>query len=320
MLINVFSATYQYTKVQFAAGLNLVVWWLYWFMALTAAAGGLPTSSDIDSLSIRDAANTVVEPHEAFEQEAIPARLWVLFGLESDRRYVVREAVVAEFRVLTDAEKQALICLLAATADEVYLQRAELNSLKDSVVKVLKRQVGFSDELAATLMVLYDDNSVDPVWRDYCIQHLADLYRQDPGNADMKKVLLRASWDKTGTLAGTALLAIRKNVPSGFTEDVLLQRAFAVAVDETYSDIVRLTAFQVCAECGDVRVLPLARQIVGSRDSIHLRMSAIAVLGRFGKMDDRERVNQYVLSSDSRLRIASNAAMELLNQRFATFE
>jgi hypothetical protein len=44
------------------------------------------------------------------------------------------------------------------------------------------------------------------------------------------------------------------------------------------------------------------------------------VLGRLGEVHDHELIKQYVLSSDTRLRTAAKAALELLNQRFATVE
>lgn len=305
---------------KFVWNLNLAAWGFYSSMAYTTALASLSQTSHIDSSLLRCKVVSVADRFEVFEQHGIPAHLRVLFGLEPDRRYVTREVFVAELRVLTEAEKQALIRLLYVTADEVYLQPSELNSLKDSVVKVLKRQAGFAGELAAKLMVSYDDVHTDLVWRDCCIQHLADLYRQDPANSEIQQVLLRASKERSGNLAATALLAIRKNVSSGFTQEVLLQRAFALAADATYSDTVRLTALQVCAELGDIRVLPLAREINRSQSSIHLRMSAIAVLGRLGEVHDHELIKQYVLSSDTRLRTAAKAALELLNQRFATVE
>lgn len=289
---------------------------LYVSIALTAAAENLQESSNLVLLRPIDA----TPQYEALQQQDIPAHLRVLFGLEQDSRFVVREAVLAELRVLTLAEKRALLGLLTASADELHLRPGELNSLKDSVAKVLKRQVGLSDELAAHLIVLYNDVDMDLVWRDYCIQHLADLYRHDPDNSDIREVLLCASRERAGTLAGTALLAMRKNVSTGFTEDVLTQRAFAVAADATYDDMVRLTALQVCAELGDVRAVPLAREIIGSQSSIHLRMSAIAVLGRLGQVHDCESIKPYLLSSDSRLRTAAKAAVALLNQQCGTLE
>ena len=74
----------------------------------------------------------------------------------------------------------------------------------------------------------------------------------------------------------------------------------------------KITALQICAKLGNKAVLPSARRLASSRESVPLRMSAIAAVGTLGNADDQVVLEEYAKSSDVRLRKSAQSALKRL--------
>jgi hypothetical protein len=209
------------------------------------------------------------------------------------------------------AEVQALYVFLYETPQDAGLAQGDLNALKNEVLNRLKSQEGETIPLIRHMMNLYCDKSQDPVWREYCVQHLGTVFK----NASLYQGQLLTLFDdalneKEGSLAGTTLIAMDQNVGvAGLSEESLAEKALAIAGSPSYNAASRTTALQIAARYNDRRALSLARAILNGKNDTHLMVSALAVLGQMGEAQDRSTLNAFVNSSDIRLRGAATAAL-----------
>ena len=79
-----------------------------------------------------------------------------------------------------------------------------------------------------------------------------------------------------------------------------------------YGEPAKITAFQVCAQLGDAELLPDARKVVISGDSVPLKISAIAYIGLMGGASDVELLKKYLSGTEIRLRVPAKAALKRL--------
>lgn len=215
------------------------------------------------------------------------------------------------------SDRRALYDWLAANADPGKLPPPTLNALKNEVAGALSRLdpplSDFTDELAA----IYDDTSLDPVWRDYCIQFLGSLCAHTADAATRARIratLWQATSDTQEATAGTALIALSRNADTeGFSRSEIGRRALEVCRSQVRS-AAKATALQVAALMGEQGGLPLAREWARS-GPVNLRMSALAALGTLGGPDDRALLAECAAESDTRVRTAAAAALRRLEGR-----
>lgn len=275
-----------------------------WLGASFAAQAQVASSSEAES--------AVVESKIAY-----PPSLKPLFSEESG--YQARCRFVQALGCnLPEAEVSALLEFIAAAPESVGLTRDQFNSVADKVVIALEQQVEPPSALVDLLMTMFRDQAGDFTWRDYCVQHLGALYASTA--ADTKREPIRAVWDEAikpeAKMAGTVVLALRRNVgQEGIAKQTAADQAAAVALSDQQPETSRLTAIQVAAELGNRDMLPLAREIVESKQMVSFRMSAMATIGMLGSAADLELLNKYTDSSDMRLRTASRAAVKKIEAR-----
>lgn len=245
-----------------------------------------------------------------------PSRAQAIVGSEPVS-YTARCLALKALRVpLADQECAALRDFLERHDGGIPLPREELNGLKNAVVNRLRQQEAGSPALAQALLRMADDKRHDEVWRDYCVQHLGgmcEVLEDSRLRQEVGALLWTASRETQGSIGGTALIALfqNRNTP-GIERSRVAERALEVCKDSKAGEAVRMTAFQICADLGDKRVLPPARQVVDAKANVPLRMSAIAVLGKLGDETDRERLKPCANSTDVRLRTAARAALARL--------
>ncbi len=247
---------------------------------------------------------------------AVPERLRAVFGKNGESFALRLEAVHALSQDLSSAEKEALYALLYRKAGDESLTADQFNAFKNDIVNELKNQPNGQIELIRHLTRQFYDETQDPVWRDYCIQHLGTLYRatRDEDRAALEQVFWEATDTKEQSTAGTALIALAGSAGlSEASQRKLQDRALAIAQDSAYGEGARMTALQICAKLNDRRVLSLARELVDGGAPVSLKVSAIAVLGALGDPSDRARVEPLAASSDIRLAGAARAAAKKLN-------
>jgi len=249
---------------------------------------------------------------------AVPARLQPILSPDTGLPYQSRMNASRELESpLTRDECGAIYAFLHQSAQEAGLRPQELNALKNHLVNIVKINSTDILSLIRHLMTLFYDTGQDPVWREYCVQHLGTLYVQAGIHQPaLVKLFGDALRDKEGSLAGTALIALRlnrRNEP--YTSRLVAEEAYVVASSAEYSSASRTTALQIAAAEDDPRIVQLARTVLRESTDVHLRVSALAVLGKMGDSTDVDGIEAHASSGDVRLRSAASAALKMLQSR-----
>jgi len=276
--------------------------------AVSVAAAPLRAEPDLASVEI-----PTVPSHE------IPESVRGALGMVGPASYHDRMRAVHSLPArLSRAEAAALVSFLNRGPEEDPLPVEALNAVKNDVLGLLIRQDPLPEDLAGYMMAMYADANHDDGWRDYCIQHLGLLLPRlsDPRERRAAEAMLeRAAREKGTSLGGTSLIAMRNNIgEDGFGQGEVAGAALRTSLDPECGDHAKITALQVCAELGEMRALPAARELATSAKSVPLRMSAIAAVGTLGGDSDRGMLEELSRSSDTRLRTAAKSALGRLGK------
>lgn len=251
--------------------------------------------------------------------DTYPPRVSGVLGLGDTRGHIARTKALKQLGMdLSSEELAALYLLLDRKNHEDGLKPGQLNALKDAAVGLLEKQNTPPPELAHNLIAMYHDMRHDVVWRDYCIQHLGTFYRKIPVAADQAaahRLFWSGTGEQAGTFAGTSLIALTSNADLTGGGQQIATKAVQISTDTTWSEASRVTSLQIAANLGDDRILPMARQIVGTDASTHLRMSALAAIGTLGTEADRPLLEKYAASTDTRLRASAMSALGRLRRQ-----
>lgn len=222
-------------------------------------------------------------------------------------------------RELGENDVQTLMDFLNIYNDADVLPPEKLNVVKNDITNLLRSQRQFPESLSWRLMSMWRDPKHDVVWRDYCIQHAgASIARIEDAATRAESINffydVAATPDAPGS--GTALIALRNLVNSGKEDKVkVAESAIIAAGSESTPQGVRVTALQIASELGHPDAAPIARTLVNDRTkTMHLRVSAIAALGRSGDSSDLPALEKLANSSNYRLRLAAAAAVKKLNK------
>lgn len=254
------------------------------------------------------------------ESVPVPRNLKVLMGEGENNGFSLRIKEVHSLgKNLSHEEIQTLYALLNRKNNEDFLRPDQLNALKNDVVNALREQEYPPSRLSDNLIAMYNDKGHDKVWRDYCIQHLGHFLKRI-SSKEKKEAVVATLWKATEetniTIAGTALLAMENNKNDSLIDaGEVAEKALNLCKDSTCGEPAKITALQICAKLGDVRVLSTAREIATSGQSVPLRMSAIAAVGTLGDESDREMLEKYSQSSDIRLRKSAQSALTRLGKQ-----
>lgn len=295
-------------------------------MTPTAESQATTPTSNSTPISATPASPTASIPESlpklrlSSDTNQIPQSLSIIMGTGSKTDYFTRiKAVHALGKELSDTDIQALFILLNRKKGEDGLALEQLNALKNDVVNVLKSQTRKPVDLANNLMAMYYDKSHDPVWRDYCVQHLGGYYLKIENAAELKmarNVFWSATHETDSSIAGTALIALANNIDhSDIIRDAVANTSLLLSEDAKCGELAKITSLQICANLGEKKILPIARQIAESTASVPLRMSAIAAVGTLGEESDRAMLGKYAASTDTRLRTAAQSALKRLGKK-----
>lgn len=242
-------------------------------------------------------------------------------------------------RTITPEDVKALVWFLDVhSSGQTNLPPAQMNALKNDVLDVLLRQDTHVEGLATELVRMFNDEQHDIMWRDYCIQYLATCYVQTQSAADTQtnapinsatatgtdpQAIESAYWQaikqKDTTIAGTALLGLIQLTGytnrAAFDTNKIGTAAVSLATDPMTSEPSRITAMRICAMMNRTDVLPTARTVAQTGETIPLRMSAIATLGDLGKSDDRELLESLARDSEKRIQTIAKSAIQKLQKR-----
>ncbi len=223
-------------------------------------------------------------------------------------------------RDLGDNDAQTLMDFLGIYNDADVLPPEKLNVVKNDITNLLRGQKRFPESLPWRLMAMWRDKNHDDVWRDYCIQHAGASLgrtREAAAEAEAGRFFYEVAAAPDAPGSGTALIALRNLVNAGKADKVkVAEIAIITARSEEAPQGVRVTALQIASELDHEETAPTARSLVNDRTkTMHLRVSAIAALGRSGDESDLPVLEKLAASSDYRLRLAAVAAVKKLKEK-----
>ena len=178
----------------------------------------------------------------------------------------------------------------AGTAKMSRAELAEGNERLAALLREPEMDPSFPGFLASAVL----DRSRDEQWRNHCLQYVPEcMLRLAEGSADralLADVMSRAVSERTGVLAGTALLGYcrlseKTGVPSAAE---LGDMAFAIASDASSSPENVVTALRVGAERKVAAMLPAARYWARNGAGAFVRSVAVSAVRDLGSAGDVE--------------------------------
>jgi len=253
------------------------------------------------------------------EESSVPTRLKKIWA--NNLPFAERARTIRDLRgrSLTDAELASLLRFLRQPPSrKPSIDPKERAALKNDTAVLLMSHNPPPSGFGAHLIEMASDPELSREWRDYCLQFLGEWLPRETDQETRKQILgvfRRAAADHRTVSAGTALLAMLRNIESGGCDrNEVAGLALAVVTDPKATDGAVVTAFQVCAKLGLATCLEAARDVAISNRSIPVRSSAIAALGYLGNSEDETPIKRLTRSPDSRLRSAARGALQRLNK------
>jgi hypothetical protein len=240
-----------------------------------------------------------------------------------------RKELLKMTRHLSEDDVKALMMFLDSTSkDEKDITPDMFNAFKNDVLDMLQRQDKIPDGLGGQLVKMFKDKEHDDVWRDYCIQYMADYYEskwpvgstnnEDPERKDMESSYWAAVGDTNKTFPGTALLALEKlsRNNSEFDRNKVGEKALELAMDDQSTEANRITSLRLCGMLNKTEILPTARVLAQTGSTGPIRMAAVATVGDVGNQTDIELLQSLCGTSDKQDKVVTESALNRLKQRF----
>ncbi len=219
---------------------------------------------------------------------------------------------------LSAADRDSLYVFLMAKDMPSGFNENQYFALKNEILNILRNCVPPSNKIEDAMLELYEDHGHPAAIRDYAIQHLSLWYENGYGNLDKGGDIIRKALAETdSTIAGTALLAANRLVGRlpGLDQQFVKKSACDIALDESASELSRITALQVGALYGAEELLPAIEEILAGHGNGPLAISAVAALGTVSGSDALERLQQISSEGDLRLRPAAESALRRIAAR-----
>lgn len=252
----------------------------------------------------------------------IPNHLYVLFDASRSlsERLVPLEPM--KNNALTDDEAHALIAALRQDKPRTGQAGVQEHYLQHVIMQRLLYDKSRTAIALNGLIAIASDVTLDPVTRDYALQHLGTWGQ----TATVEEVeLIRAAlWNGVKqpdfTLAGTTLLGLQRMLihHADDNENARLSgEALRIASDAQYSPASRATALQVATRMNNPQALPVARSLAQTETTIPLKLAAMAALGSLGSESDEALLVEMQASSSASIQPALAAAIRQIQSRHA---
>lgn len=268
------------------------------------------------SVSRASQSRTAVAP------EDVSAAVAVICGHEAATadRYEARNAALcslARCRDLDADDVQALMDYLRATDGALRIEREA--ALKNDVLNLLRNQATLPDGLADLLMEMFACKAQPSEVRDYALQHLGALQKDDleaSQRQDVRDLFVAAAKDIRESFAGTALYSLAATEQMSKTQDAELRRLTVAACGAAANPLARMSALQLAGGRGYGEVLPVVRNLLdGARRDAVTDMVAVGTLGLLGGRDDLSRLERLKTCGGQRLRPAVETAIRRIEGR-----
>ena len=286
----------------------------WWVVIISCSVGGWMVAGQESPVAQAERTPAIVI-------SSLPANIQLIIGMANEDYYQPRvDAIHALADDLPPEQVQALMDFLSVRLEDQRLPDLEFNGLKNQLTWRLIHQIHKPVALAGNLVMMYRDTTYDETWRDYCIQFCAKYY-PFAVSAEDKAIMAEALFDATANernnrIAGTAgyMLSHLTEYPA-FREDRVKDALYEALCDPECSNISKVALLQGSAELGDLRILPIARDLAKSNLDIPLRMSSIAAIGFLGDTDDLAFLTELTKINDIRIQKPALAAIEKIKSR-----
>jgi hypothetical protein len=274
-----------------------------------------------------------LSPEKKIREFDVSPAVGVIIGQDDDKNdYNARvKAIRTLTRRISGNDLQALRMFLNADSDvRKVLKPLEFNGVKNDILGVLLRQDEVPEGLGRQVVEMYRDAQNDDVWRDYCVQYMAACYDGakptgvETNEPDVtRREIQKAYWDalaETGkAIAGTALIAVEQlsRDHTEFDRKKVEETALALAMDERCVEASRITALRICGMMGKKDVMPVARVLAQTGETVPLRLAAVATIGDLGEEQDVELLRSMAAGSEKRIIGVASSAVSRLVLRIA---
>lgn len=267
-------------------------------------------------------ASRASQPRTAVDSEDVSVAVAVVCGHEAATadRYEARNAALrslARCRDLGVDDVQALMDYLRATDGALRVEREA--ALKNDVLNLLRNQATLPDGLAALLMEMFACKAQSSEVRDYALQHLGALQKDDlevSQRQDVRDLFVAAAKDIREPFAGTALYSLAAIGQMSKTQEAELRRLTVAACGAAANPLARISALQLAGGRGYGEVLPVVRKLLdGSRRDAVTDMVAVGTLGLLGGREDLSRLERLKTCGGQRLRPAVEVAIRRIEER-----
>jgi hypothetical protein len=189
--------------------------------------------------------------------------------------------------VFNNAEIESILAYLHGGGIPAGLRVEEWHWIVDEILTRLRIESTDPKTLTAKLAEVFANAALDPVVRDYALQHVGHLGREG-GDAAVAHATALRGLAETGTpLAGTALLVLHHEPATAAGPDRETgDRALELINDGTASVPARVTALQVAARHHPGRALEAASDLLAGDAPVFLQVAAVAAIGATGSAND----------------------------------
>ena len=281
---------------------------------------------DIRPIQVKEVAapsvSRALQPRTAVAPEDVSAAVAVVCGHEAATadRYEARNAALRSLSRCRDIgtdDVQALMDYLRTTGGALRVEREA--ALKNDVFNLLRNQATLSDGLVDLLMEMFACNEQPSVVRDYALQHLGALRKDDldaQQRQNCRDVFVAAAKDIRESFAGTALYSLAATDQMSKAQETELRRLTVAACGAAANPLARMSALQLAGERGYREVLPVVRKLLdGARRDAVTDMVAVGTLGLLGGRDDLSRLERLKAQGGQRLRPAVETAIRRIEER-----
>jgi LmbE family N-acetylglucosaminyl deacetylase len=248
-----------------------------------------------------------------------------LLGLSGDKndRDARRDALKTLTRTLKPDDVDALSVFLDFRhSDHPELSSASFEALKNDALVVLLNQKELPEGLGDQLVKMFKDEKHSKRWRDYSLQYFSAYYdairtTESSEAATITNAYAVALDSRTEKFSGTALMALERlsREHEEFNRVEVGDKAVKIVLASDTCNDSRITALRVCAMMNREEILPQARILAQTGETMPVRLAAIATVGDLGDESDLEYLQSLAASDDKRLQRISQTASKSLRER-----
>jgi hypothetical protein len=218
-------------------------------------------------------------------------------------------------RVTTAMENHKLAPDVLAFFEAEVFNRNHMDVTRNNMANALVWQEKPNPKLHDLFIKMLEDETEDPVWRDYCIQFLSESLKSTSEPELVKETLARYAKGKDSK-SGTAIIHLAYQEGEG---RVQIDESFSKQLETQLADpqvdlATKVSILGVIGQRKDVRLLPLVRTYAKDRDA-SLKRCAIAALGQIGTQEDLPLVQAGLSDSNRGVQLAAKAAEDRLRSR-----